>query len=162
MSLLRTKDPLRSENILFQDHLAFQPDFSPATMLRLGIHCGWYFRGNIELIADLPPGWFDKARWSEHPDCTLNYTGVRAHRSFGEDAELEENEHDPLGWFQWYCRFTAGRRLGNYDKLQIARWASARHRLHNKLGSASHPNDMLSRRQELLEWACHPRPISEE
>ena len=29
---------------------------------------------------------------------------------------------DPYGWFQWYCRFYMGRRLGDEDLYQIGRF----------------------------------------
>ena len=32
------------------------------------------------------------------------------------------NALDPLGWFQWYCRFYQGRRTED-DERQVGRWA---------------------------------------
>ncbi len=31
-------------------------------------------------------------------------------------------KEDPLGWFQWYCRFKMGRRITHIDRIQIKRW----------------------------------------
>ena len=31
-------------------------------------------------------------------------------------------KQDPLGWFQWYCRFSNGRRILHIDEIQIKRW----------------------------------------
>ena len=31
-------------------------------------------------------------------------------------------KEDPLGWFQWYCRFANGRRISHIDEIQIKRW----------------------------------------
>ena len=66
---------------------------------------------------------------------------------------------DPLGWFQWYMRFSLGRRLEEVDRVQIARWASKRARvLPDVQENARSPHDMLNKRQTLLEWAIDPHP----
>lgn len=68
---------------------------------------------------------------------------------------------DPRGWFQWYCRYYSGRRLGPEDERQIGRWrAFRRHAV--QVRRACEPGDPFCRprqRQALLQWAYDSRHL---
>ena len=67
-------------------------------------------------------------------------------------------KEDPLGWFQWYCRFKNGRRIPHIDKIQIKRWRSFRRHV-AAIKKNCDPGDIHCRkkqRQAILQWAYNP------
>ncbi len=138
----------------------FIPDLTPQQMLELGVFGGAYFDG---IPDDLPKEWFNKARLSDHgPDPKLNYFGVMAsqpHEVWVQKGWM--SPEDPLGWFQWYCRFYQGRRLPEEDERQIKRWKAMRRHV-AQIKKACHPGDATchtKQRQALLHWAYDSRGI---
>ena len=95
----------------------FKPEFSPKKMLELGVFGGSYFGLSIK---EYPSAWFKKAKISKKFDVNNNRFRVAAGLSRKEwiSKGWIFNE-DPLGWFQWYCRFTNGRRIPHIDEIQI-------------------------------------------
>ena len=68
-------------------------------------------------------------------------------------------KEDPLGWFQWYCRYTIGRRIHDIDNFQINRWAAFGPRHIGGIKANCEPNNILCRprqRQALLHWVYNP------
>jgi hypothetical protein len=66
------------------------------------------------------------------------------------------NEADPLGWFQWYCRYSMGRRMSD-DLRQIKRWLGfSRHIGMLRYQSKGDHTKALAHRQALLQWARDP------
>ena len=68
---------------------------------------------------------------------------------------------DPRGWFQWYCRYFSGRRLGAEDERQIGRWRAFR-RHAAQVERHCEPGDPFCRprqRQALLQWAYDSRTL---
>ena len=98
----------------------FKPELSPKKMLELGVFGGSYFGNNIK---EYPKSWFVKAKLSKTFDVNINRFKVKA--GLSREHWIEKGwifKEDPLGWFQWYCRFSMGRRIPKVDITQIKRW----------------------------------------
>ena len=97
----------------------FKPELCPRKMLELGIFGGSYFGGKIK---DYPKIQFKNAKLSKTFDVEQNRFKVKADSSRKEWIEKGWIfKEDPLGCFQWYCRFTNSRRIPHIDKIQIKR-----------------------------------------
>ena len=139
-----------------QIYKLFKPQLTPKEMLELGVFGGSYF--NKKQIKEFPKSWFLKAKLSEKFDVTLNRFKVKS--GLSREEWIKKGwifKEDPLGWFQWYCRFSMGRRL-NIDEIQIKRWKNFnRHVMAIKKNCE--PNDLSCRRrqrQAILQWAYDP------
>lgn len=137
----------------------FKPELTPKEMLELGVFGGNYFDGHFD---EFPKDWFINARLTDaKPDPKLNYFEVSASQPLSVWQEKGWiNPQDPLGWFQWYCRYYQGRRSKD-DERQIKRWkAMKRHIAQIKKGCSL--GDLACRRkqrQALLHWAYDSRKI---
>lgn len=138
-------------------HHDFRPGLSPKEMLTLGVFGGKYM---TDCRQEFPSDWFENAKLcAERHDAALNFFGVNASQSLGEWRRKGWiHEHDPRGWFQWYCRYFLGRRDGD-DARQIRRWrAMARHIAQIRKGCPDGNLDCHRRqRQALLHWAYDSR-----
>lgn len=138
----------------------FTPDFTPAEMLEMGVFGGKYM---TDCKDEFPKSWFTKAKLShEKHDPTLNFFGVNASQSLREwERKGWIYPGDPRGWFQWYCRYFIGRRLGVEDERQIKRWkAMKRHVAQIKKYCLRGDLGCRKRqRQALLHWAYDTRYI---
>lgn len=137
----------------------FLPELTPAQMLALGVFGGCYM---TDCRAEFPAAWFARAKLSPgKPDDALNCFGVRASQPLSvwrANGWLNE-EHDPRGWFQWYCRYYMGRRLPAEDARQIGRWRAMRRHI-AQIRKNCLRGDVLCRRrqrQALLHWAYDAR-----
>jgi len=138
----------------------FQPELTPADMLRLGVFCGKYI---TDCRDEFPASWFEKARLApDRADCSLNYFGVRAsvplHIWVAKGWIYPD---DPRGWFQWYCRYYSGRRIDQEDRRQITRWRAFRRHAAQVVNHCE-PGDPFCRpkqRQALLQWAYDSRSL---
>lgn len=140
---------------------AFRPQLTPKEMLELGVFEGKYMTDGKK---EFPAQWFTRAKLSPNgPDPSLNYFGVRASQplSVWRAKGWINEEHDPRGWFQWYCRYYLGRRLPEEDARQIRRWrAMKRHLAQIKAGCRPKDLDCRKRqRQALLHWAYDTRMV---
>ena len=134
----------------------FKPQLSPKKMLELGVFGGAYFGQNIK---EYPKSWFEKAKISKNFDVNLNRFKIAA--GLSREHWIEKGwifKEDPLGWFQWYCRFSLGRRISHIDEIQIKRWKNfTRHVKAIKKNCDS--GDLACRRrqrQAILQWAYDP------
>ncbi len=138
--------------------LIFTPELTPKEMLEAGVFGGYYFKGNI---SEYPSNWFKKAKINDNYfDVNLNYFNVKAGLSMDEwVAKGWIFQEDPLGWFQWYCRYSMGRRNLKMDKIQIQRWKNFGPRHIGGIKKNCRKNDLECRRkqrQALLQWAYNP------
>ena len=138
-------------------HPDFNPDLSPAQMLRMGIFSGKYL---TDCQAEFPADWFVGAKLSpQGPDHLLNFFGVNASKSLSYWREKGWIwPDDPRGWFQWYCRYYSGRRCED-DMRQIGRWKAMTRHI-SQLRKNCIKGDLLCRprqRQALLHWAYDSR-----
>lgn len=139
----------------------FNPQLTPAQMLKLGVFGGNYFTYRPN---EFPKEWFEGVEFSKSgtSDKELNLFHVNASQS------LEEWQkkgwiyfEDPLGWFLWYCRYYQGRRIAEEDLRQIKRWKNMRRHI-TQLSNSCSKGDMTCRprqRQALLHWAYDPRHL---
>jgi len=137
----------------------FEPDLTPAEMLRLGVFGGKYM---TDCRGEFPASWFTHAKLSpERRDKTLNFFGVNASQSLAVWRKKGWiYPDDPRGWFQWYCRYYMGRRSLD-DERQIKRWrAMRRHVAQIRQACPRRALDCHPRqRQALLHWAYDSRKI---
>ena len=134
----------------------FKPEISPKKMLELGVFGGSYFGSKIK---EYPKSWLQKAKLSQNFDVNLNRFKVKS--GLSREHWLEKGwifREDPLGWFQWYCRFSMGRRIPYIDEIQIKRWKNfKRHVIAiNKNCEKGDLNCRRKQRQAILQWAYNP------
>ena len=140
-----------------QIYKLFEPQLTPKEMLSLGVFGGSYF--NKKQIKEFPKSWFKNAKLSKNFDVNLNRFRVKS--GLSREHWIEKGwifKEDPLGWFQWYCRFCNGRRIARIDEIQIKRWKNfRRHVLAIKKNCER--GDLSCRRrqrQAILQWAYNP------
>lgn len=151
-----------SEPIGKNFHPDFKPDLTPKEMLALGVFGGIYMR---DCVDEFPKDWFTHAKFASgnKRDPKLNYFGVNASQPLAEwirKGWIHKRE-DPRGWFQWYCRYYMGRRLGIEDDRQIKRWVNMRRHV-GQIVANCRKGDELCRprqRQALLHWAYDSRKM---
>lgn len=138
--------------------ILFEPELSPKQMLDLGVFGGWYFEGDH---SEFPADWFDEAKISPDGfDVSLNCFNIssgQARTVWQEKGWI--NQEDPLGWFQWYCRFAMGRRIPHVDTFQIKRWRAFGPRHSAQICKNCGKGDIFCRRRQrqgLLQWAYDP------
>ncbi len=134
----------------------FKPQLTPKKMLELGVFGGAYFGLDIK---EYPKSWFNNAKISKNFDVGLNRFKAKSGLSRKEWQEKGWIfKQDPLGWFQWYCRFSNGRRIPHIDEIQIKRWKNFnRHVAAIKKNCESIDlNCRRKQRQAILQWAYNP------
>ena len=134
----------------------FKPQLTPKKMLELGVFGGSYFSNRIN---EFPKSWFKKAKMSKNFDVNLNRFKVKS--GLSREYWLKKGwifKEDPLGWFQWYCRFSIGRRIPSMDEIQIKRWKNFKRHV-VAIEKNCETNDLFCRRkqrQAILQWAYNP------
>ena len=134
----------------------FKPQLSPKKMLELGVFGGAYFESKIQ---EYPKSWFKNAKLSKTFDIEKNRFKVKA--GLTRKEWLDKGwifKEDPLGWFQWYCRFSNGRRISHIDEIQIKRWKAFKRHV-TAIKKNCEKGDIHCRRkqrQAILQWAYNP------
>ena len=144
----------KSANLDF--YKIFKPELTPKKMLELGVFGGSYFGSKTK---EFPSSWFENAKLSKNFDVSLNRFKVKSGLSRKEWIDKGWIfKEDPLGWFQWYCRFCNGRRVPHIDEIQIKRWKNfKRHVI--AIEKNCEKGDLSCRRrqrQAILQWAYNP------
>ncbi|HEX4159605.1 MAG TPA: hypothetical protein VHY79_14135 [Rhizomicrobium sp.] len=138
----------------------FAPELTPKVILALGVFGGKYM---TDCRREFPASWFAKAKLSpKGADPALNFFGVSASQPLSIwRAKGWIWEHDPRGWFQWYCRYHMGRRVPDEDRRQINRWKAIRRHV-RQIEKNCERGDLHCRprqRQALLQWAYDSRKL---
>ena len=134
----------------------FKPQLTPKKMLEFGVFGGSYFGLKIK---EYPESWFKNVKISKNFNVDLNRFKVKSGLSRKEWMEKGWIfKEDPLGWFQWYCRYSMGRRIAYIDRIQIKRWKNfKRHVIAIKKNCESADiNCRRRQRQAILQWAYNP------
>ena len=134
----------------------FKPQLSPKKMLELGVFGGSYFE---EKIKEYPKSWFKNAKLSKTFDVNKNRFKIAS--GLSRKHWIDKGwifKEDPLGWFQWYCRFTNGRRIPKIDEIQIKRWKAFKRHLSAIQKNCEQGNIHCRKRQRqaILQWAYNP------
>ena len=136
----------------------FKPELTPKQMLSLGVFGGKYM---TDCRNEFPKDWFKYAKLcSERHDPELNYFKINASKPLWYWRKRGWiYPDDPRGWFQWYCRYYMGRRLGEEDRRQTARWKAIKRHI-AQIYKHCRAGDMKCRpkqRQAVLHWAYDSR-----
>ena len=144
-------------NLKEEIYKIFEPQLTPKEMLSFGVFGGSYF--NKKQIKEFPKSWFKNAKLSKNFDVNLNRFRVKA--GLSREHWIEKGwifKEDPLGWFQWYCRFINGRRITHIDEIQIKRWKNFKRHV-TAIEKNCERGDLGCRkrqRQAILQWAYNP------
>ena len=134
----------RTNCYYFADHPEFTPNLSPLEIIKQGAFGGTYFRPIESKVTKKKYHNRHLKYWSaqelkkhniipqkhlclpfESYDKSLNKYNIRCGQTLEQwEGKNWITEHDPYGWFEWYCNFFQGRRLQKEDERQIKRWLS--------------------------------------
>lgn len=141
----------------------FKPELTPKEMLNLGVFGGVYMRDCKKEFPDFLKGAKLAQSSTKKHVAKINFFEINASQPlkiWRQKGWINE-EHDPRGWFQWYCRYYMGRRIPGYDEIQIKRWRAFRRHV-GQIKKNCKKGDFSCRRrqrQALLHWAYDSRKV---
>lgn len=141
--------------------MEFKPHLTPVEMLEMGVFGGNYFaNATDDDLTGLGAATASAYRNQKPFDKHANYYGVRAGENY--QAWMRNGwifPEDPLGWFHWYCRYSAGRRHER-DAHQIRRWVNYERWCRVARTQLLHKGDASATvKQGLLQWAYSPMQV---
>ena len=128
MDIIRHTNHLGNDIIM--SDLIFNPILSPKEMLEAGIFGGSYFgvedlQGDYDyqsLFAECLEGINPLLYLGKKYSPKMNKFKIRSGMPYDYWLEMDWMHHDdPYGWFEWYCKYSNGRRHED-DNRQIRRW----------------------------------------
>ena len=130
----------------------FAPHLHPKEMLEYGV-----FEGKIinDCMDEFPREWFESAIRQkklspQYADDSCNFYKVKSRSSLREwNLKKWTIDQDNRGWFQWYCRYTLGRRDHRIDTIQMKRWSAI---ARWKAYAQKYPKNKAYK-QTLLQWS---------
>ena len=148
--------------------LTFRPNLSPREIVEKGAFGGTYFGIPIEEYTNfdyvkLFDYLFDKIDTKYYLGETysrkLNHFNVKSGMPYEYWRDMGwMHEDDPYGWFEWYCKYTLGRRHEDDDR-QIRRWQKFagcagrwRNRIYKRINETNDWNISPIIQQSLLHW----------
>ena len=142
------------------EHPDFDPEFSPAEMLEMGVFEGKYLN---DCVLEYPKEWFLPAIEAETlspegPDPMCNYFEIKSRLSIDQWRKNNwipqiSGDPDNRGWFQWYCRYFLGRRIPKLDNVQIKRWRAFKRHYGAVKKNCPNIDCRPKQRQALLQWS---------
>ncbi len=139
----------------------FKPDLTPKQMIKLGVFGGHYFEVKTRGV---PSDILKLANTSKtgKKDPKLNYFKISASQPLSVwQKKGWIYSADPNGWFEWYIKYSLGRRIPKEDERQIKRWLAIRRHI-SQLKNNCRAGDEFCRprqRQAILHWAYDSRKM---
>ena len=148
--------------------LDFYPMLTPREMVEAGAFGGCYFGLVIEEYTDYNyqelfdyhfKGLDTSLYLGETYKPKLNKHKIRSGMSYEYWKEMKwMHEDDPYGWFEWYCKYSMGRRHPDDDR-QIRRWQDFcghngrwRKRIYGRIKETNNRDVSPRIQQSLLHW----------
>ena len=152
----------------------FYPNTSPKEMLELGVFGTSYFgvedlQGDYdyqslftECLDGISPTLYLNGKYSPK----TNHFKIRSGMPYEYWLEMGWfNDDDPYGWFEWYIKYSNGRRHSD-DERQIRRWQDFagrngrwRHNIYKKIHHTGDWNTAPRVQQSLLHWGYRVNEI---